>query len=190
MLTPDAPNPNAPRSPLAPLIALLLACAASNADEVTVTGGRIPEATAFRWTLTNNSSTPIVDIEFPVFRIHKFDAPPGWQRRATGMIGTPGDDEPGTCRLWVETGAAGLAPGASITFEAGVPRETTNLGLGEMTIKFSDGRTIRVAGVELPVRPGFVARNFMMFGMSGILILAIALSRRRRRRAEAIQAAE
>lgn len=190
MLTRHPPNSIAWRSLLAPSLALLLACASAGADEVTITGGRIPEATAFRWTLTNNGASLIVDIEFPVFRIHKFDAPPGWQRRATGMIGTPGDDQPGTCRLWVEPGAAGLAPGASITFEAGVPRETTNLGLGEVTVKFADGRSVRVAGVELPVRPGFVSRNFMMFGMGGILILAIALGRRRRRRAEAPQAAE
>ncbi len=152
---------------------------------VTITGGPDTSRQNYTWRVTNHHNAPIVFIEFPHYRGDNFAAPRGWKIEWKNRMMLGARDAPGWCRVSVETGADGIAPGRSAQFGMRLARGGAPARPGRVTVRFADGTEYVVPGVILPTRPGFWERNIMSIGLGVIFVIVVAVHLRRRAKANA-----
>lgn len=172
---------------LALLVALPAAAGAfAQAARVEITGGRDASGQNYRWKVTNRSDARIARIEFPHFKADTWIVPPGWQQHATNLHGHSGTtDTSGICAAHTDDSLVQLRNGDSAEFAMRVGRGLSNVGVGAVTVHFSDGSRVVVRGVELPSAPSLLERYLWIIGFGIILLAFIWMGARQRRRSTA-----
>ncbi|MBW7906196.1 MAG: hypothetical protein LC135_16475 [Phycisphaerae bacterium] len=184
------PASSASHAVLALLAALLAAAGAfAQGSRVEITGGRDASGQNYRWKVTNRSGARITRVEFPHFKADMWTVPPGWQQHATnlhGHTGTTGTS--GICTAFTDDSLVQLRDGDSAEFAMRVGRGLSNVGVGAVTVHFSDGSRVVVQGVELPSAPSLFERYLWVIGFGIILLAFIWMGARQRRRSAAAAA--
>jgi hypothetical protein len=105
---------------------------------------------SYKWSVTNNHTSPIVYVEFPHYHAGLFWAPDGWATEISGLVRVGFKDEPGVCTARAKTARSAIAPGQTGTFEVQIAPLPTKRGEGAVLIRFADGTEVSVGKVELP----------------------------------------
>lgn len=164
-------------------ILISVAAADGAAQKVSVVGGADPTGHQYVWTVTNHYTSPIVRIEFAHFRGGLFLAPDGWSTdETTNLVNVGVQDQTGICVAQARNPDNGVAPGESIELSLRVPGRARR-GSGQFRVRFADGTTVMVAGVELPQAPSASDTYVSLIGLAVIFgsWLAFQAVRRRRR---------
>jgi hypothetical protein len=137
----------------------------------------------YNWTVTNQTASPIVGVEFPQYRAALFHAPSGWAVVLNSTSSTFGDK-----RLTVSTAAAqspaqGIAPGGSAQFRMQTASAGVRRGTGQAGVRFADGRVAIIDNVELPQREPWGDRYLSLIGL-GIVLGAFVFIQTMRRGAK------
>jgi len=146
-----------------------------DASDVVITGGSADQGNNYTWTITNRYTSPIVGISFPHYRATVFDVPDGWERECTNLLEPGSEDQPGTCTAKATAPRAGIVRGGSADFTLRVWRSGTQRTHGTMTVRFADGMTVEVPGVELPAREAFGDRYVSLLGLGFIFLAWLAI---------------
>lgn len=163
------------------------AVAAEDQPKVRIEGGADATGHDYRWTVTNQHTSPIVYIEFPHFRADLFTPPEGWTQECHHLVGLR-ESKTGLpmCSATADEGNPGIVRGQSATFQMRIAPKGAKRGRREVKIRFADGRTTIVAGVELP-RPETAAERYTRLVGFGVLFVVFLLGRAvwtRRRKSE------
>lgn len=172
-------------------LGLLLLCAPASGEEqlATITGGQQDDG-SYRWVVTNQSSTPIVSLEFPHYQADMFYAPPGWKSKSTFLVNVGVPDRPGTCRTWVDSPAEGIPRRGNVSLGMRVRQLEAGKGVGVVKVGFADGTMIDINDVEVPTTPGLIERFGVLFVFAIFFGLVVLIAARRRRKAAAAQSFE
>jgi hypothetical protein len=168
---------------MAARVAPVLCAAVGNGPAVTITGGSEPTGRTYTWTITNQSSSPIVSIEFRHYHGNVFVPAQGWSADgSTFREGGGWRGQEAKCVGRAMSAEVAIGPGESGEFQllmdvAGAPR-----GTGEMKLGLADGTTAVVAGVELPREPSISDTYVSLIGLGGIFGLWLVFQAVRRRR--------
>lgn len=160
--------------------ALLLAAggALAQTPEVETSGGRDQSGQNYEWTLTNRTGKLIVAVEFPHYHADAFQPPRDWGQECTNLFKLNARDEPGVCKALAPPGG-GIAPGGSAKFGMRISLQGTLRGKGVMIVRFADGSSTSIAGVDLPCAPTVINQYMYPVGIALILLLVVLTSRRR-----------
>jgi hypothetical protein len=161
----------------------MLSTAAADEALVTITGGTDPRNPQFyRWSITNNHTSPVVFIEFPHYHADTFAPPSDWAQEWNNRSMVGGRDAPGWVRTSVETPTLGIQPGATASFEMRLARAGADTRPGKVAVRFADGTQTVIAGVLLPSAKPFLERNALAIGLAVIFVTAVLIHLRRRRK--------
>lgn len=161
--------------------ALVHACVAYGSDGVSIEGGADKSGQNYEWIVSNESDSPIVFVEFPQYGAAVQITPTGWSSELTNPRGVGGRD--GVFTANAKSVADGIARGSSMTFRLTVTVGGTPRGRGDVTVRFEDGREVRVSA-EVPVKTSLADRNVSLIGLSVIFggFLLVRFLRRRKGR--------
>lgn len=143
---------------------------ASGSPKVGIAGGADASGHNYRWTITNNHSSPIVSVEFPHYHADLFFAPEGWGTETTALVNVGYKDAPGECIATVDSPAKGIANGRSQAFGMRIAPLPTRRGGGTVIVRFADGSSARVDSVELP-RPERIGDKYLPLIGLGMIFL-------------------
>ncbi len=131
---------------------MAIAHGASDAEPVAmIRGGADVTGQVYTWVVKNQHTAPLDYIAFPHYRGGAFVAPDGWDTsESTFLVGVGVEDRPGVCVARAASVSAGLASGRSAAFRLQLAAGGTRRTLGEVTLRFVDGTTAVISGVELP----------------------------------------
>lgn len=167
--SPAAPVSIAIRISIMLIVALLgVLPAFAEEPQVIIKGGRDASGQNYEWTITNNYSSPIVVIEIPHYHADTFSPPKGWAPETTNLQRLNARDEPGICKATAPP-SGGLHTGETATVSIRIAQIGTLRGTGTVTIRFLDGRTIGVSGVDLPCAPTFFNQYGYPLGLALLL---------------------
>ncbi len=148
---------------------------------VTITGG-LKEDGSYQWEVVNQHSSPVVYVEFPHFQADMFYVPPGWKSKSTYLVNVGVEKRPGVCTAWVDSPREGISIGSRAQFGMRVRQHEARLVLGEVLVRFADGNTLTISGVELPGRPGLLDRFGLLICFAVFFaILGLIMARKKRR---------
>ena len=151
---------------------------------VTITGGADQTAHNYSWTVRNHDTSPIVYLEFPHYRADLFTTPAGWEQKGTTYLVNIGvADKPGVCIARPVPPHPGIVRGASASFGMRVAQRRGLLGKNTVTVRFADGKEVRVKDVELPVPPEETSKYVPLIGMGVLFVVFVAYRTIRNRRA-------
>jgi hypothetical protein len=173
---------------LVPAFLILLslsALAVAEEPKVSITGGLRPDGSFYSWVVTNLSSSPVVSLEFPHYQADQFLAPPGWKSKSEYLVNVGVPDRPGTCRAWVESPKDGIPRQGKVSVTMRVRLLEARQGRGVVKVGFADGTTLEIAGVEIPMPPGYFERFGVLITLVILVGLAGLIAVRRQRRAKA-----
>lgn len=148
----------------------------------TIAGGADPSGQQFEWVVTNHHVSPLVEITFPHYRADTFTAPQGWETDCTNLVNVGVADEPGTCTARAHDPQRAIQPLRQGTFSMRLARGGAPRGKARVQVRFADGQTATIAGVELPVPPSSFQRFAPVAGLGAILALVVATQVWRRAR--------
>ncbi len=158
------------------IAASLAAIAQDNASKgpaVQILGGATPEGN-FEYEIRNQSGKRITEVSFPHFKADLFTVPSGWQQDMSNPARL-GGSKPGIARAWVEGQSQGIRSGSSAKFALRTPAQTDiPRRRGVVTVRFDDGTTLPVAGVELPSAPSSTEQYQMLIGLGLIFAIIVA----------------
>ncbi|HVP11919.1 MAG TPA: hypothetical protein VMV94_12125 [Phycisphaerae bacterium] len=173
---------------LLPVLAGLLALsapAAAKEPSVTITGGLQPDGSYYRWEIENHSSSPVVSFEFPHYAADLFQAPKGWKSKSK-FKDTPGtENDPWTCKAWVDSPQDGIPPGGKVSVTMRVVLLESRKGRGVVKVGLADGKMLEIAGVELPCGPSFFERFGLLITLLILIGLVALIAARRQHRGRA-----
>ena len=173
------------RSCLPAVMGILLVVSAPAAAQVTVVGEKNPDnLREFMWTVTNQTTKPIVFFEAPHFMGKLFRPPAGWiETKMTGNIGHGDKPVPGIVQAKAQSQPAAIRRGRSATFYLRIDAKGGHYAPGVVTVGFSDGSTTRLANVRCPAKPPFLQNYFPAIGLAVMFGLFLLIRAARRRRA-------
>ena len=169
-------------------IGVLAVAGRAETPRVVIEGGADATGHTYNWVVTNSHTSAVTYIEFPHYRANLFFAPDAWITESTSLVNVGVKDSPGVCTAEVKSAADGIAPGRSAKFTMQVAAAGAKRGRGEVLARFADGSSIRVAGVELPVRESVGDRYIPLMGMGTVVVVLLAVRAARGRRRAAHQA--
>ena len=181
-------------------IATALACGgclasavAGQTAKVTITGGPDASGQNYRWTVTNNHSSPIVFLSFPHVHADTFRVEPnpeGWTVNQKEFAEDLMRARPGVCTATAKSARDGVRRGRRMEVSMRLARGDNLRGSGTVTVRFADDTEVVVAGVRLPRARSWGERLVMPIGFGVILILIVLARRLRRKPAPATEQAE
>lgn len=155
--------------------------AQSGGETVVIEGGADASGQQYAWTVTNRGSTPIVWIEFPHYHADAFMAPAKWKKETTHLNIAGSKDLPGVCRASVDSPDLGIGPNRSAEFQMRVSNAGAARRLGEVKVRFADGREMTIGDVELPSPLSRGEQYQMLIGLAVIFGLILLVNARRKR---------
>lgn len=138
---------------------------------VTIEGGTDGAGHEYRWTLTNDHTSPIHYVAFPQSNGDLCLPPKGWSAELTV-------DE---CVFRAPSTAEMITPGRSAEFAMRISPKGARRGKGHVVIEFADGVRTRVAGVQIAEAETVGDRFVPLIGM-GVVLLVVVLTQTRSRR--------
>ena len=153
------------------------------AGGVVITGGRNASG-GYQWAVKNEYTSPIVYIQFPHYHADTFIAPEGWEKESTYLVNKGVADRPGTCTAYVDDPRASIRPNQSAQFGMRIARVDARRGTGDVLVRFADGTTTTVTGVELPCTFPAAPRYATVLGLAALMLILVLVEVRRRRRAQ------
>ncbi|MGQ9650933.1 MAG: hypothetical protein ACUVXJ_12550 [Phycisphaerae bacterium] len=135
-----------------------------------IRGGADQTRQNYEWTVINNYTHAIVEVEFPHYHADTFQIipPAGWEQECTYLVNVGVPDKPGVCIARRKAPGPGIPPGGQHAFVMRLTAKGALVGTGKVTIKFADGKTIAVPGVTLPVPP---PPSFKLLSLVGAAII-------------------
>lgn len=171
------------RIPALVFLAALTLGASAEEPRVEISGGVDPSGQNYEWTVTNRGDSPIVSVTFPHYNADLFSPPPGWHREETHLRHVGSTPAPGICRGYVEGATqSGIVPNGSASFSMRLNADGAPKGRGVVEIRFKDGRTISVRGVELPVAPTLFGQYGTMFALAAAFAIFVLVQVRRKKK--------
>ena len=163
------------------------AAALGDGPKARIEGGADTTGQHYRWTVTNEHTSPIVYAEFPHHRADVFTPPEGWTPKCRYLVGGKETNRgPAMCSATAPGPDRGITQGQSAEFRMRIAPKGAKRGRGEVKIRFADGTTTVMAGVELP-SPETAAERYIRLAGFGVLFAVFLLVRTawtRRRRSE------
>jgi hypothetical protein len=142
-------------------------------DPVTIEGGPDSLGNSYHWTVSNQSTSPIVGLEIPHYRTSLFFAPAGWTFNCTHLAGVGEPDRPGVCTAKADSPGQGIAPGRSAAFGLQLATGSVKRGVGDARVTFADSKTQIVSGVVIPVPEGIGDKYIPLIGLGTILLIFV-----------------
>ena len=159
---------------------------ASDAPLVEIIGGTDASGQNYTWTVTNRHRSPIISLAIPHYRAALFVAPPGWSADCTYLVNVGVEDRPGVCTITpLASGGSGLANGRSAEFRMQIAASGAGRGRGRVSVRFADGTSVEIDGVETPQPLAAMDRYAPVLGLGGIALLALLIGLFRNRRKSA-----
>lgn len=137
----------------------------------------------YQWTVTNQHTSSIVEIEFPHFRADLFTTPEGWRQETTFLVNIGVAEKEGVCKAIAPGPAGGIAPGQNSPFTMRVTAKGAKRGFATVTVLFADGTTALVNHVALPQREEVLSRFVGLLGLGGVVGVVILVRTLRGRKA-------
>ena len=145
-----------------------------------VQGGADASLHIYAWTITNQSSSPIVEVEFPHHHANLFFTPTGWAQDCTNLVAVGFKDASGRCIARSGNGP-GIAPGRSAEFKMQIAALGARRATGSVRVRFGNGDETVIGGVEISASEPIGDKAVPLVGLSIVFLIAI-LARRRKRR--------
>ena len=163
---------------------LLWAPVAAEEPGVTITGGLRPDGSFYEWEIVNNSSLPVVSLEFPHYAADLFTPPKGWRSKSKFRELAGNEKDPWTCRAWVESPKDGIPPRGKVSVTMRVLMLESRPGRGVVKVGLADGKTLEIANVEIPSPPGYFERFGVLITLAILIGIVALIAARRQRRAK------
>jgi len=126
----------------------------------------------YTWTVTNQSDSPILYVAIPQYHGSLFFAPDGWDTSdSTYLVGVGVEDRPGRCVAKVTEGAAGILPGGHAVFRLQLTAGLARRGTGDAVVRFADGATATIPGVEIPQPESAGDKYITLIGLGLIFLV-------------------
>jgi hypothetical protein len=171
----------------------LASAAVGQTAKVTISGGPDASGQNYRWTVTNNHSSPIVFLSFPHVRADTFRVESnagGWTVNQKEIAEDLKRSRPGVCTATAKSARDGVRRGRRVEIFMRLARGDNLRGSGTVTARFADDTEFAVAGVRLPRARSWGERLVTPIGFGLILILIVLARRLRRKPAPAAEQAE
>ena len=170
------------------IVAILPTTAAAASGQVTITGGKLPGETFYKWEVTNWHASPIVRIEFPQYGADGFQTPHMWKQgsiKEMNLVNVGWDyRNPGVCFAEAVPPNSGLPRGSSGTFSMReAPHVQSVPSKGTVHVVFADGTTCDVFDVELSTKVEQGSPLGMLLGVAALFVIGIVILEVRKRRA-------
>lgn len=167
------------------------ATAIASSPPVIMEGGPDALGTAYSWTLTNQSSSPVVSVALPHYRASLFFAPKGWATSCTNLVAVGSLDAPGVCTATAPSASLGIAPGRSAQFGLQMGSAVVKRGTGQVVVELADSTRLSIDNVVVPMPERWSDKYVSLVGLGSILVIFIFVQsiRSRKKRKDVINAA-
>lgn len=164
------------------LVLAMWAPAVPVAAQVTIEGGRSSnDLSLYAWTITNNTSKPIVSFQIPYYQVRAIVEHEGWTCEVTDQPEVAGKERQRIVLFKVRSPSSAIFPGGTgvLNLRASVTKSAP--GIGVATVGFANGTTETVSNVEIPWEFSWLQRHTLLISFGAIfavfLLVQIVRSR-------------